>query len=43
MSRSIVRSDREVFALTAGIEQEFRENRVMAQSMTTAAGPTTEE
>jgi GT2 family glycosyltransferase len=43
MSRSTVRSDREVFALTAGIEQESPENRVMAQSMTTAAGPTTEE
>jgi GT2 family glycosyltransferase len=43
MSRSTVRSDREVFALTAGIGQESCENRGMAQSMTTAAGPTTEE
>jgi GT2 family glycosyltransferase len=43
MSRSTVRSDREVFALTAVIGQESRENRVMAQSMTTAAGPSTEE
>jgi GT2 family glycosyltransferase len=43
MSRSTVRSDREVFALTAGVGQESREKRITAQSMPLAARPTTEK